>query len=57
MQLWILDAAKGKYPFFLSEAFRLINTKHSEIILEKMDDLFGKYNCKYEIIEQVGYAI
>ena len=61
MNVGILNggSAKNSIPAecYATLDFRLINTKHSEIILEKMDDLFGKYNCKYEIIEQVGYAI
>ena len=57
MNVGILNggSAKNSIPAecYATLDFRLINTKHSEIILEKMDDLSGKYNCKYEIIEQI----
>lgn len=33
--------------------FRLIDTNHSKIILEKIDQLCEKYNCKNEIIELI----
>lgn len=33
--------------------FRIVELKHSEIILTKIEELCKKYNCKYDIIQQI----
>lgn len=49
-------SAKNSIPSecYATLDFRLVELKHSEIILKKIEELCKKYNCKYDVIEQIS---
>ena len=48
-------SAKNSIPAdcFVTLDFRMVELGHSEMILNKINELCGKYNCKYKIVELI----